>query len=494
MKLGRMLAALSLAASVSLVFAGREARAEEQSPTIEVIATLKLDENRSHRAILADKPFCSAVLHFPWVYVQTRSDGPTDTAKLLVFRLPNVESEDDSPDDTPATSEDDSSAGEKDAKKHGSFSETRKDDDGTITEENRVSSKEGVTHTVRSYQATVTEDGGEHVHVHSSTMQLNGPDAESIEPPPVGLFAHPMMNVPASNLSRNEIAAQPGAGEDQSDALAPIQVIEDVGDGQGLMRWDKFLVCTRAGSLEVYSIENPKNPKRLSRCEPDSRKSYSTRKIVRDGKRAFVIGDKILLCYDLSEPSKPKCLGEKVIAYDGIAGCIAAGCLYVGGSKKTDAASSTGIAVFDIANPADPKEVYFLPLKNHVYQLFALPGNQLLASLDADSPSPVASLGDTAVRGNSAFINLKKPKQPVLDKELKQSGGRSSTLLSTKQGNYFICDGIVFLIHGQRLRQMYPFDTSGSMLDVFPYHGDSDGDYATLPLDHAAIVVRIRHK
>jgi hypothetical protein len=462
----------------------------DETPTIvELIATLKMDENQAHRAILSNGPFCSAVLHFPWVYVQTRGNRSTDAAKLLVFRLPNTDAEDESADDAAATGEDDASAKEKEAKKPKSFSEVRKKEDGTTVEETRLSTKEGVTHTVRSYNATMTADGAEHVSEHTEVLELHDPDAESIELPPM---APPhLWSGRTRKPSRNEILGEPNAKEEKSDALTPLKVVEDIGDGRNLMRWDKFLVCTRGGALEVYSLKDPKKPACLSRCEPKSKKSYSIAAIVRAGTRAFAIGDRVLLCYDLADPAKPKCLGEKATAYDGCSACVAAGRLYLGGTRTKDAGGSAGVAVFDIANPADPKDVYFLPMTGRVYQLFALPGDQLLASLEGDSPQDAASPKKPAVCGSSAFLDLSKPERPALAKEIRQSGGRISSLLSTKRGEFFVCGGMVFLVHGQRLRQMYPFDMPENKLEAFPYHGDSDGEYVALPLDDSAVVIRI---
>ena len=273
--------------------------------------------------------------------------------------------------------------------------------------------------------------------------------------------------------------------------LSPLRVIEDVGDGQNLMRWDDFLVCTRRGDLEVYSLADPEEPKRIGRCRPDSKKSYLTNKVVRDGNRAFAIGNRILLRYDLGNPAKPKYLGEKAVKYECFAGCVARGHLYIGGFREGDSANSSGIAVFDVGNPFDLKELHFLPLSTVPYHLFPLPDNQLLASLDADSSVHTLSPNNMTVHGNSAFVDLAKPTQPVLAKEMKGSGGRTSTVLSAKHGDYFVCEGAVFSLHDHQLGEIYSFSSPGSSDDGFPYHGDSNGSYAVLPADNAAIVLRI---
>ena len=235
-----------------------------------------------------------------------------------------------------------------------------------------------------------------------------------------------------------------------------------------------------------------------------------------------------MLCYDLSDLAKPKCLSEQVIRYNATCGCLAAGHLYLGGwleeqkPKNTEdkeqhseatplpaavqkwsrvlhyliegETEDTGaIGVFDVADPTKVKEVSSLPVSRPVFHIFASPRNQkLLASLDADCTAHVCSSNHTTVNGKSAFISLAKPTQPRLIKETNDSGGRASTLLTTKQESYLVCDGMAFSIHYHELCEAYSFLSPGSTLDGFPYHGDSDGTYAVLPLDYAAVVVRIR--
>jgi hypothetical protein len=448
---------VSLAVSISLAHSGARAIAAEKSPAFEVVATLKLPEE-AHFAIPVgqnttfdfsllfrhNQPFRAAVLRFPWIYVLSRSSPLTGRTKLSIFRLPAALS------------------GGKLSKPHRASNEEH----ASVVNEDAIPKGKVIR------VANDAADGQERIKVDFS-VSIELPDGSKLD-----------LNLP-------DTPNAPG------DASVFLSFIDDVGDGQNLMRWDDFLVCTRWGGLEVYSLENPKEPKRVGLCKPGSKKRYLTNTIVRDGNQAFVIGDHILLSYDLSVPSKPKYLGEKAIRYDGSVGCMAAGHLYLGGSKEGDSASSWGIAVFDVANPADVKELYFLPVAKPIYHLFPLPGNRLLASLDVDSSfrifrSSSRSVRSFTIRGNSVLIDLAQPTHPVLSRELKDLGGRAATVLSTKQGDYYVCSGAIFSLNGRQERQVYSFFPPGTTCDGFSYHGDSDGTYAVLPLDDAAVVLRIK--
>ncbi|MHB1033935.1 MAG: leucine-rich repeat domain-containing protein [Pirellulales bacterium] len=265
--------------------------------------------------------------------------------------------------------------------------------------------------------------------------------------------------------------------------IKPVRVLRNVGDGCNLMRWDDVLVCTWFGNLEVYSLADPQEPKRLGRWRTASKRNYSTEAIVRDGNRAFVLGYHVILTYDLSQPSSPKPLAEQTTEYDACAGCVAAGHLYVGGSKTVGSKEQHGIAVLDVANGAHLKEVAFLPMSQAVYHVFALPGKRLLASLDGDS-----LVNDP---GKVALLDVADPAHPVLLKETR-CGGRAATMMSTKEGPFFVCRNLVSLIRGPNLFMNFSFDCQRGTCSGLPYRGDSDGTYAALPLDEEAIVLRVK--
>jgi hypothetical protein len=128
--------------------------------------------------------------------------------------------------------------------------------------------------------------------------------------------------------------------------------------------------------------------------------------------------------------------------------------------------------------------VAFVPVSQAIYHVFALPGKRLLASLDGDSR--------TNDRGKTALFSVADPKHPVLISEVTERGGRAATVFSTKDGSYFVCNGAVFSIRGQELVTALSFDSGGCTISGYPYHCDSDGTYAILPLDDITAVLRLR--
>jgi hypothetical protein len=129
-----------------------------------------------------------------------------------------------------------------------------------------------------------------------------------------------------------------------------------------------------------------------------------------------------------------------------------------------------------------------------VYHVFALPGKRLLASLEADSlcHSVPSADGQINAHGRAALLDVDDPKHPVVVKEVNQCGGRAATVFSTQEGDYFVCDLVVFSIRGRTLVRNFTFVSGGNTCSGFPYRGDSDGNYTALSLDEAAVVLRHR--
>ena len=264
-------------------------------------------------------------------------------------------------------------------------------------------------------------------------------------------------------------------------------VVKDVGDGNDLKVIDQTLLCTRNGSLDAYSLKVPENPKHLGQVGPADKKAYPSQTLVCDGKRAFLVGRDAILAYDLSAPAQPKNLSVLKTDRYGWTGCAADRYLYVA-EINVERGGREGIAVYDVADPRDIKEVGFTPTRRATYHLFSLPGNRLLASQDGDSLFHVA-WGNT-VYGNSALFSLAKPTQPALLKEFANSGGRTAALLSMENQQFLVCDGALFAIGAEDLKKCFSFSSDGSTLDGVPYHGDSSGSYASLAMDNRAVVVR----
>ena len=160
------------------------------------------------------------------------------------------------------------------------------------------------------------------------------------------------------------------------------------------------------------------------------------------------------------------------------------------GGFDVEHSDQSGIAAYDVADPRNIQEVGFTPTRRVPYHLFQLPGNRLLASQGADSRFRI-SFGNT-VYGNSSLFSLAKPTQPVLLKELADSGGRTAALLSAKNQHFLVCNGAVFVVGAEDIKKCSSIPSGGACLDGQPYHGDSNGVYAALATDLMAIVVRMR--
>jgi hypothetical protein len=129
-----------------------------------------------------------------------------------------------------------------------------------------------------------------------------------------------------------------------------------------------------------------------------------------------------------------------------------------------------------------------------VHHVFALPGKRLLASLEADSldHSIPSANGQIEAHGRAALLDVADPKHPIVVKEVNQCGGRAATVFSAEDGDYFVCDLVVFSIRGRALVRNFAFVSDGGTWSGFPYCGDSDGNYTALPLSNAAVVLRHR--
>jgi len=264
-------------------------------------------------------------------------------------------------------------------------------------------------------------------------------------------------------------------------------VVENVGDGNDLKIVDQALLCTRGGRLEVYSLKSPKDPRHVGQFGPADTKRSHSQSLVVDGKRAFLVGRDAIVAYDVSAPSEPKKLSVLRTGRSGWTGCVSGQYLYVG-EINVEQGDREGIAVYDVADPRNIKEVGFTPMKKSIYHLFALPGNRLLASQDADSRIWFG----TSVHGNSSLFSLTNATQPLLLREFAHSGGRTAALLLAENRHFLVCNGAVFAIGDQDLKKCTSFSSLGSTLDGMPYHGDSSGRYACLAMDTRAVVLRMR--
>lgn len=206
------------------------------------------------------------------------------------------------------------------------------------------------------------------------------------------------------------------------------------------------------------------------------------------GKRAFLVGKNAILAYDLSAPAQPKHVSVLKTGRYGWTGCVLGQHLYVG-EINVAPGGRKGIAVYDAADLRDLTEVGFASTRHAPYHLFPLPNNRLLVRQDAESRFHVSFGG--GVHGNSALFSVAQPTQPVLLKEIADSGDRTVAVLSHRNQHFFLCAGAAFAIGDQDLKECFSFFPPGSTLDGMPYHGASRGPYTSLATDDHAIVVRI---
>ncbi len=274
------------------------------------------------------------------------------------------------------------------------------------------------------------------------------------------------------------------AADDKGKKRPASTVLEDVGDGNALAIFGDVLVCTRAGSLEVYSLQVPGRPRHLGRFGLDAGR-YDSQTLIRHGNMAFLVGRDGILSYDLAEPAKPRFLARTECKGHPWAGCVAGKHLYVVGARLREGARY-GIAVFEIAAPGTLKEVGFAPTARRPYHLFALPGNRLLASLEGSrSPDGV---------GNAAVFSVTKPAEPTLLSEMANAGGRGAAILTRDDQAYLVCDGVVLSAGARELKRCFSYEPEGATLDGFPYHGDSKGHYTALATDGVITVLRLVDK
>jgi len=278
--------------------------------------------------------------------------------------------------------------------------------------------------------------------------------------------------------------------EDRETNLRPVKTIGDAGDGDDLRVFGDALVCTDHGGLQVYSLDAPEEPKYIGRVGPNGTSDYAS-SIVPYGSYAFVLGKNVICSYDMAQPTEPILLATTKTDRYGWTGCAVENFLYVG-AFDTERNDRDGIMVCDITNPKDPQEVGFVTTTRTPYHLFPVPEKGLLASLDADTTSNSFTGANVQVHGNSAIFSTKDPARPALAGEFRRSGGRSATALLVNDQAYLVCEGVVFRISDSRLERVFSF-FPGSTLDAFPYHGDSDGEYAAVVSDAAVFVLRSKN-
>jgi len=190
----------------------------------------------------------------------------------------------------------------------------------------------------------------------------------------------------------------------------------------------------------------------------------------------------------VSQPSQPKYLGMAPSPRYHFSGSAQGKYLYTG-VISTKRGEQNGISVWDISDPAKPREIEFVSTPEYLEEkdhLFAVGKNVLLAAVGYGG----LHIG-SKVHGSAALFDLSNPEKPVLVGSFAEAGGRTAAVHRTSSGTFLVCNGWIFEVGQQRQTTVQEF-SGGSTLDGAPYHGDTQGPYVAIATDDEAIVVRIR--
>ncbi|HEY7428499.1 MAG TPA: tetratricopeptide repeat protein, partial [Gemmataceae bacterium] len=262
------------------------------------------------------------------------------------------------------------------------------------------------------------------------------------------------------------------AGEKPGQELQEVEHLSAAGDGNALVVIGGTLLCSRAGSVEAFSLEDPARPRHLGKFGPEKR--YWTQALVISHDRLILVGPGGLSVFAVSNPARPQHLGTTQPQRFSWNGCVVGGRLYVAEvcipSFKN---SRNGIAIYDLADPKALKEVGFVATPASPYHLLPV-GKDRLAVLMDDK----AQLYSTADPLKPAALG-----QPVA------ASARSGAVCPIDGHVYLVTSSDVFRIEEKDLVRIGGFRAGGTY-DGQPYHGSSQGGYAIVPLTEAAVVLR----
>src|SRR5260370_13384994 len=98
-----------------------------------------------------------------------------------------------------------------------------------------------------------------------------------------------------------------------------------------------------------------------------------------------------------------------------------------------------GVCVYDISNPKRINEAGFARTSRNQCALFTIGRDRLLVSLSLDKRNDPPVREDTGVSGYCALFSLSKPTEPTLMREMANSGGESTTLITSAGKSYLVC-------------------------------------------------------
>ncbi len=259
------------------------------------------------------------------------------------------------------------------------------------------------------------------------------------------------------------------AGNGESSAKMTAE-IDDIGDGHDFVVLGETLLCTRNGRVEVYSLADPAEPRRLETA--GSTYAATAFGIAHSRDVAYLIGPVCLAAIDVSRPFSPRHIG--IVRPNGyaIGGCVRGECLFVGEFPFYDN-RRCGVAIFTIGAKVNPREVGFLATPTAPWQIISAGEKRVIVLTDTQ-----AALFEQAEPGK-----LKPIGEPV------SASGKTAALMVVGGKQLLFTGGAVFALDDRGLVDQGRFSFGGNV-DDYPYRACSQGEYAVIPSDFRATVFR----
>jgi tetratricopeptide (TPR) repeat protein len=263
------------------------------------------------------------------------------------------------------------------------------------------------------------------------------------------------------------------ADEQPGQELQEVGHFPAAGDGNALVVIGDTLLCSRFGSLEAFSLQDPAQPRYLGQFGP--LRGQQTRALVRDHDRLIQIALGSLSVFDVSQPATPRHLGTTWTPGHGCNnGCVVGDRLYVGESHFAPMKPGRhGIVIYDLAYSGALKKIGFVEIPASPFHLLPV-GKDRLAVLMDDR----AQLFSTADPLRPAALG-----QPVA------TSARSGIVLPIDGKIYLVTECDVLRVEEGALIPVGGFRAGGTW-DAAPYHGYSEGGYAAIALSYAVVVLR----
>jgi WD40 repeat protein/thiol-disulfide isomerase/thioredoxin len=271
------------------------------------------------------------------------------------------------------------------------------------------------------------------------------------------------------------------ADEDTRLEVYELDHLRGAGDGHALVVIGDTLLCSRNGSLEAYSLRDPAKPHRVGRFGPTT--PGWTQAIIQHHDLLVLVGPGCLSLFDISNPSQPRHLGITRPARFQWNGCAVGDRLYIAENRvpTIQPNSQTGIAVYDLADPKNPKELAFVETPAPPFHLLPVGKDRLVVLMDREAQ----------------LFTLADPLKPAALGQPVAASARTGAVLSNDGQSYLVTGREVFRIEENRLVRVGSFLFPGQpdnapCSDGCPYHGSSLGQYAVIPTDLSTVVVRLK--